>query len=159
MTRMRTVVTGANGFVGSALCRRLLADGHAVVAVSRATVSPQGTILHRVDGLEDVPALQAAFAGADTVIHLAARVHVMSETATDPVAAFQRINVRGTRAVVEAAQAAGATRLVFMSSVKVNGEGREAPYTEADEPHPADPYGESKRDAEQAVRQDRKSVV
>ncbi len=76
----------------------------------------------------------------------------MAETAADPLAEFRRINVDGTRAVLAAAREAGIGHFVFLSSIKVNGEGREAPYSEADTPRPTDSYGQSKLDAEGVVR-------
>ena len=127
MTTLRVAVTGAGGFVGTALCRRLVADGHTVVAVTRAAAPPAGAVLARVSGLDDAAGLRAAFDGVDAVVHLAARVHVMAETELEPLAAFRRVNVDGTRAVVGAAQAAGVRHLVYLSSIKVNGESRDAP--------------------------------
>src|SRR4029077_2087682 len=90
------------------------------------------------------PALAPLLAGVDAVVHLAARVHVMSESVPDPMAEVRRINVEGTRAVACAAREAGARQLVFISSIKVNGESREAAYSESDDPRPTDPYGQSK---------------
>jgi UDP-glucose 4-epimerase len=92
----------------------------------------------------------AALDGIDTVVHLAARVHVMRDTATDPLGAFRRINVDGTMNLARQAAAAGVRRFVFVSSLKVNGEA--GSYTEADVPAPADPYGVSKWEAERALR-------
>ncbi len=76
----------------------------------------------------------------------------MREVAEDPRAEFRRVNVEGTRAVLSAARAAGVHHVVFMSSVKANGDNREAPYTESDASRPADPYGRSKLEAEEVVR-------
>ena len=153
MTAHLVAVTGASGFVGQVLCARLARDGHAVVAVGRGDgVVACATRHARVDGLHDAAGLASAFTGVTHVVHLAARVHVMAETATDPLAEFRRVNVEGTRAVAAAAQAAGARQLVFLSSIKVNGENRDAPYSEADLPQPTDPYGQSKLDAESVVR-------
>ena len=92
----------------------------------------------------------AAMRGVSHVVHLASRVHVMNETAEDPVRAYREANVDATLAVAQAAAAAGATRFVFVSSVKVYGDsGR---FAEADQPTPADPYGRSKLDAENGLR-------
>jgi len=91
-----------------------------------------------------------AVAGIDVVIHLAARVHVMRETAGDPLAEFRRVNVAGTESLVRRAAAAGVRRIVYASSVKVNGDrGR---FTEADAPAPVGPYGVSKAEAEALIR-------
>jgi nucleoside-diphosphate-sugar epimerase len=102
-----------------------------------------------VDGATD---WTAALAGAGCVVHLAARTHVLHETAADPLAEYVRINVAGTRRLATQAVAAGVRRFVFMSSVKVNGERTGArPYTEDDEPRPEDAYGISKWQAEQEL--------
>jgi UDP-glucose 4-epimerase len=94
----------------------------------------------------------AALEGASGVAHLAARTHVLRETAADPLAEYRRVNVSGTERLARSAAACGARRLVFLSSVKVNGERTgEHPYTENDAPAPEDPYGVSKWEAEQAL--------
>jgi nucleoside-diphosphate-sugar epimerase len=90
--------------------------------------------------------------GFETVIHLAARVHMMRDTATDPDAAFRQANAEVTRKLAEAAAESGAGRFVFLSSVKVNGEGTSGkPFLETDSPVPEDPYGRSKLAAESAL--------
>lgn len=144
--RRRVAVTGATGFVGRATCERL-ASGWDVVAISRQ----EGAGTARVLDLDDVEGLRTAFAGCEAVVHLAARVHVMHERSADPLAEFRRVNVSGTECVYRAAAAAGVHRFVFLSSVKVNGEGRDTPYGESDAPAPRDPYGRSKLEAEQRL--------
>lgn len=95
----------------------------------------------------------AAVAGIDTVIHCAARVHVMEDTASDPLTEFRRVNVDATLALARQAQEAGVRRFIFISSIKVNGEMTQAghPFTADDAPAPIDPYGVSKMEAEQAL--------
>ncbi|MBO9097045.1 MULTISPECIES: UDP-glucose 4-epimerase family protein [unclassified Rhizobium] len=143
------LVTGATGFVGTALCADLTARGIASRPASRLPTSgfhPVGAIDARTDWTE-------ALAGIDCVVHLAARVHVMDDTAADPLAAFRAANVDATLNLAHQAAAAGARRFIFVSSIKVNGEetapGR--PFTAADVPEPRDPYGLSKWEAEQAL--------
>jgi nucleoside-diphosphate-sugar epimerase len=99
----------------------------------------------------DRRAVRAATSGADTVVHLAARVHVMRETAGHPLAEFRRANVEATRVLAEEAAAAGVRHLVLASTVKAVGETTATPWTEATPPHPTDPYGRSKLEAEQVL--------
>jgi nucleoside-diphosphate-sugar epimerase len=93
-----------------------------------------------------------ALAGVDTIIHLAARVHIMDDPEADPLIEFRRVNVEGTAQLAREAAKAGVKRLVFISSIKVNGEETSTPYTSDSPPHPSDPYGISKWEAEQALR-------
>ena len=92
-------------------------------------------------------------AGVQIVIHAAARVHVMSESSADPLAEFRKVNVDGTLNLARQAVAAGVRRFIFVSSIKVNGEGTEPgkPYKADDAPAPVDPYGISKLEAEHGL--------
>ena len=153
---MTTLVTGANGFVGSALCARLRKDGAPVRgAVRSSNVRPGGTEGVTVGGLASDTDWSEALKNVEQVVHLAARVHVMNDKSSDPLAEFRRVNVEGTAALARQAAAAGVRRFVFLSSVKVNGEFTEAgqPFTADDVPAPEDPYGVSKHEAEQLLRQ------
>ena len=106
-----------------------------------------------VEGLTPETDWSAALDDMDAVIHCAARVHVMNETAGDPLSEFRRTNVEGTLALARQAQQAGVRRFIFISSIKVNGEETQSghPFTADDIPAPADPYGISKLEAEQAL--------
>lgn len=153
---MITLVTGANGFVGSALCARLRKDGAPVRgAVRLSNVRAGGTEGVTIDGLASDTDWSEALKNVEQVVHLAARVHVMNDKSSDPFAEFRRVNVEGTAALARQAAAAGVRRFVFLSSVKVNGEFTEAgqPFTADDVPAPEDPYGVSKHEAEQLLRQ------
>jgi UDP-glucose 4-epimerase len=92
--------------------------------------------------------MSSTLAGMDVVVHCAARVHVMRETSADPLIAFRAANVAGTKQLARQAAAAGVRRFVFLSSVKVNGEGGLVAYHETDPPAPQDAYGISKYEAE-----------
>ncbi|KVR74114.1 UDP-glucose 4-epimerase family protein [Burkholderia ubonensis] len=150
----RVLVTGANGFVGRALCRALIADGHmAVGLVKRAGGCVDGVQEWVHDTSDFVGLIDAKWPEVECVIHLAARVHVMHDTATDPDAAFRSTNVEGALRVAEAARRHGARRLVFVSSIKAIAEGdRGLPLGEDDPARPEDAYGRSKYEAEQALR-------
>jgi nucleoside-diphosphate-sugar epimerase len=92
-----------------------------------------------------------ALRGVQVVVHLAARVHVMIDRATDPLEEFRRVNVDWTDRLARSAAGQGVRRFVYLSSVKVNGEQTRVPFTEQDSPRPQDPYGVSKWEAEQAI--------
>lgn len=149
---MTVLVTGATGFVGRALVERLARESRVSV---RAVVRRQSVDLpdnvERVSGeLDPAWDWRPALADVTTVVHLAARVHVMRDRAADPLAEYRRVNVAGTEHLAHSAAASGVRRFVFLSSVKVNGEA--GIFQETDTPQPVDPYGVSKLEAEGAVR-------
>lgn len=155
---MRTLVTGPSGFVGSALIRHLLAEpSRTVVAAYRHDPGAHDARVQIVTtgDLSPNSPWERALDGVDSVVHLAARVHVMRDTASDPLAEFRRMNVEATLHLAREAAAAGVRRFVYVSSIKVNGEstapGR--PFRADDTPQPVDPYGISKHEAEQALRE------
>lgn len=147
----KLLVSGANGFVGAALCRTLRQRGIGVVAAVRKGAQAGQVNVGNLDGATDwAPALD----GCKVVIHLAARVHVMTDTDADPLHAYREVNVDATLNLARQAHRAGVTRFVFVSSVKVNGEatfGRA--FSAVDAPTPCDPYGQSKLEAELALRE------
>ncbi|PZM11520.1 UDP-glucose 4-epimerase family protein [Rhizobium tubonense] len=145
------LVTGATGFVGQALCEELDRRQIAYLPTSRAP--RKGFHMSgEIDGTTD---WASGLIGVTTVVHLAARVHVMNDVATDPLAAFRAVNVDATLNLARQAAAAGARRFVFLSSIKVNGESTNPgkPFTSHDIPQPGDPYGLSKWEAERALVQ------
>jgi len=157
---VRVVVTGATGFVGQRVCAVLAAAGHVICAALRRDSAALPGVTERVvvgDAGPDT-AWRAALAADDTLVHLAARAHQgESEQAR---ADFQRINVDGTRTLVEAAIAARARHVVFISSAKVFGEvsppdahGQPHRFCAGDTPRPVGPYGESKLAAERLLEQ------
>jgi len=148
---VKVLITGGTGFVGRLLARTIQAQGHNVVRAVRQA-QPDSVLISTVDGSTS---WHEALQGCDSVVHLAARVHVMNDKSTDPVREFRRVNVEGTAHLARQATAAGVRRLVFLSSVKVNGEATQEgrPFTADDAPAPEDPYGMSKHEAEQALRQ------
>ena len=115
--------------------------------------APASAQIVQVSDLTNATDWTDALQGVDVVIHSAARVHVMNDLSTDPLAEFRKVNVDGTLALARQAVAAGVKRFVFVSSIKVNGEKTElgSPYFADDRPNPVDPYGVSKHEAEQAL--------
>ena len=151
-------VTGAAGFVGAALCGELYSRGFAVRSVVRSLHSAEpasGVEQIAVSNLDAATDWSSALRGVDCVIHCAARAHVMHETEADALAAYRSVNVDGSRRLAEQAAAAGVRRLVYLSSIKVNGEstdGLPRPFgARNDEVNPEDSYGVSKWEAEQAL--------
>jgi dihydroflavonol-4-reductase len=153
---MRVLVTGASGFVGSHVARALVAAGHAVRALARPTASRAA--LTDVPEVEWVPGdvvdastLAPAMRGCDAVVHAAAQIGFTPAT----VALQRRVNVEGTRHVLEAARAVGVRRFVHTSSVAAIGRPHEGAVADEQARYdwpPGMPYHETKRDAERLVR-------
>lgn len=162
---MRVLVTGADGFVGRALVKRVVKhpECSVVAAVRQHSCAEWGaSSFESAEGavqwmeLGDLATAQLRpelLSGVDVVVHCAARVHVMDEIHSDPLAVFRAVNVNGTLNLARAAAQAGAKRFVFLSSVKVHGESTSCgrPFTADDALCPADPYAVSKMEAERAL--------
>ncbi len=149
------LVTGATGFVGTALVASLLSEQQNVCAVVRAATSkiPSAAGQLQMDDLSVLSDWTEKLDGIDCIVHLAARVHVMKETVANPLTAFRQVNVDGTLHLASQAAKAGVRRFIFLSSVKVNGEYSlpEHPFKESDIANPQDAYGLSKLEAEQGL--------
>lgn len=183
---MGVMVTGANGFIGQALVRRLVQEGHSVIGAIRGPVesrrgyqdghpiyghpwstgylTPKGTACQRsvaeqtafkwvtIEEIGPDTRWEKALEGVETVVHLAARVHVRDQGAA-AIRDFYRVNVDGSVTLAQEAAAAGVRRFIYMSSIKVNGEATadgEA-FKEEDQPKPEGPYAKSKWEAEQRL--------
>lgn len=156
MTARTIVVTGASGFVGRHLVAALRNQGHLLRLVSRARApldEGEGISTYSTLDRSEHAALQRAMPGADAVVHLAGRAHVLSETAGSPIDEFRASNVELTRRVVQAALEAGIARFVFFSSVGAVATSARRLVTEESPLHPSTPYGQSKREAEDLIRQ------
>ncbi len=166
---MNILVTGADGFVGKTLCTKLISAGHhvlgAVMDEAHKTNLPLGVAGMTVGNIGPETDWGKVLNGIDLVIHLAARVHVMHESLVDPLAEFRKVNTAGTLNLARQAASAGVKRFVFISSIKVNGEGtgegedgRPSVFSELDIPCPQDPYAVSKWEAEQGLREIREKT-
>jgi UDP-glucose 4-epimerase len=144
-------ITGADGFIGRRLCSLMEEQGVEVLRIVRRTQGP-GRERRVAGSLETATDLESVLAGAECVVHLAARAHVLHEVDADPAVAFQRANVEATQKLARAAVAAGVRRFVFVSSIGVHGNATYGtPFTELHEPAPAELYARSKLQAEQAL--------
>jgi UDP-glucose 4-epimerase len=146
------LLTGASGFVGNALVRVL--DPEHLSVLGRRYVNGQFKAFFEADiaGNTDY---SSALKGIDVVIHSAARVHVMNENSSDPLAEFREVNTAGTLNLAQQAADSGVKRFIFISSIKVNGEKTfpDKPFQYDDKPMPEDAYGQSKAEAEAGLRQ------
>jgi nucleoside-diphosphate-sugar epimerase len=155
------VVTGANGFIGQHLCRKLAESGREVTACIReradeAVFGDHSGFLKvfRLSSLGLEADLSPVLRNAEAVIHLAGRAHVMRETAKNPLSEFRVVNVRGTENVASIAARSGVKRFIYLSSIKVNGEVTEGRAFQADDqPGYCDPYGQSKWEAEERLQE------
>ena len=152
----QVLVTGASGFVGRTVVERAAAAGWRVHAASRHAPArrwPDGVLPVSIGDLGADAQAPPRLDGIDAVVHCAARVHVMAESASDPLAAFRAVNVGGTLKLARQAADAGVRRFVFISTIGVNGaETFEQPFGAADTPAPHSPYARSKHEAEVGLR-------
>lgn len=150
----RVLVTGASGYIGRAVCAELLLRGFLVRAALRKTEAEfpecEQIIVPTLDERTD---WSSALNEVDVVIHLAARAHIMTERRKDALGEFRRVNTAAAIQLARAIVAAGVKRLVFISSIGVNGNSTELnkQFSEQDAPHPCSPYAQSKWEAEQAL--------
>jgi nucleoside-diphosphate-sugar epimerase len=160
---MNLLITGANGFVGLLLCHRAIAHPAistiyaAVRSTAAAQTLPQNVQPIQIQDLTDLTHTLNLLYQVEVIVHLAARVHQLSDPFPD---AYKTINTDATLALARAAAQAGVRRFVYLSSIKVNGEGKLQPpapghytYSDTDFPQPIDPYGLSKWQAEQGLWQ------
>jgi len=151
----RICITGANGFVGKALCAHCSSTSWNVCAAVR-TVPPKDECIENVHyspvgDIDSSTDWSESLHGVDTLVHLAARVHVLHDTEKDPLALFRRVNLEGTEHLARQAVECGVRRLIFLSSVKIHGEGSSLAYIESDRSDTLDAYAQSKMEAESAL--------
>ncbi len=147
----KILVTGATGFVGRSLVPALLKAGHKVRCAVSQKVDSLQTEQVVIDRLENQKDWSEALQGIDTIIHLAARVHIMNDKSKSPLDEYCKVNSLATKNLADQAAEHGVKRFIFLSSIKVNGEStaKGFPFTEESIAEPEDPYGQSKLNAEQ----------
>lgn len=150
---MKILVTGANGFVGSALCTELIKRDITVLGAIREKSYATGLKSMLVGDINNTTNWMDCLLGVDIVIHLAARVHIMKDQVKNPLAEFRKTNVEATLNLAKQAHQAGVKRFIYMSSIKVNGEVTKLgqPFNTSDQPCPQDAYAISKFEAEQGL--------
>jgi nucleoside-diphosphate-sugar epimerase len=152
---MKVLVTGANGFIGRALCENLRESGFQVCAAVRrdGPLFPAGCEKFIVGDIGSGTDWGLALTGVDVVVHLANRAHVLKERSKDPLMDFRKTNVAGTERLFAMAAQAGVRRFIFLSSAGVHGEvGLKKAFCEEDALCPTTAYGVSKWEAELAIR-------
>ena len=152
----RVLVTGANGFIGTELCKTLLSENFNVrgaVRPDKAYLLPEGVEARPIESIDGDVDWEDTLDGVGAVVHLAARAHVMKDSASNSFRAYHKVNVVGTEHLALAAAKCGVKRFIFVSSVKVNGEENVRTYKESDAPAPKDSYGISKMQAEKRIKQ------
>jgi nucleoside-diphosphate-sugar epimerase len=152
------LITGASGFIGKQLCSKLLADG-VILKGTLLPDEPPSNLIQNVapvciDPIGPNTSWGKVLTGVNTVIHLAARVHVIRETSISPLTEFRHVNTEGTIHLARQSAVAGVRRFVYMSTIGVNGDSSaNKPFTEADKPKPHNPYSVSKHEAEEKLWQ------
>ena len=151
----RILITGVTGFIGIPLVNTLRTQGHILSGTTRKTgvvSGPNGIPLHKIPEISINTDWSNIISGAEVVIHLAARVHIMKDQSRNPIEAFRRVNTLGTKALALQAANAGIKRFIFLSSVKVAGEVSPSDgFKESGPISPNDPYSISKYEAEQEL--------
>jgi nucleoside-diphosphate-sugar epimerase len=155
--KQTALVTGAGGAIAPTLIRHLLERGYAVHALVRsAAPSPVALIPKGAEiicgDITDYRLVREAASGMDVAFHLAAKLHINSP-APELKGEYERVNVEGTRALVQALHGAGARRLVFFSTINVYGATHEGEIADEDSAlNPDSWYAETKAQAEEVVR-------
>ncbi len=150
---MKILVTGTSGFVGQHLVRALKQQGVYVAGVGRELIKSEADEFFSIPDFTDNKSWQKPLEGCDVVVHLAARVHVMHEKSTNPLAEFRKVNVDGTLCLAQAAANSGVKRFIFISSIGVNGNTTAIgkPLCDCDIAQPSNPYSISKLEAENGL--------
>jgi nucleoside-diphosphate-sugar epimerase len=151
------LVTGANGFIGNSLCRGLIAEGWKVRGAIRSqekeNTLPAEVEVIEVGSISRNTDWRIALKDIDVVVHLAARVQSPKSNLADRFSYYRSVNVLATKHLAKSAESMKVRRFVYLSSIKVNGEGKTQPYKEDDKPNPFSPYSTSKFEAEQCLEE------
>lgn len=153
---LNVLVTGGNGFVGKAILNQLVINNYLPKVVSRVSYKFKEQFKEvLISGINIDTDWREPLDECDIVIHLAARVHIMNDVSSDPLAEFRKVNTDGTLHLARQAAKAGVKRFIYLSSIKVNGEAtvNGNKFSPDDSFIPKDPYGLSKFEAEQGLHE------
>lgn len=149
---MNIMVTGATGFIGQELCRKLVLQHNFVNALVRSEKMDEPQLKYFTGSLTDKASLKKCMLGVDCIVHLAGRAHILKDQADDPIVEFRKVNVEATMVLASVAKELAIKRLVFISSIGVNGsETVMVPFNEKSIPKPNTPYTLSKLEAENGL--------
>ncbi|MDP3270024.1 MAG: NAD-dependent epimerase/dehydratase family protein [Legionella sp.] len=164
MHNQTILVTGASGFVGQALIRTLCQQGYevrgtvrsatALSALKKSMTQFNNLSLYKLGDLSDTTDWSEALCNTHTVVHCAARAHILNETSTDPLKEFRQVNCEASKNLAEQAKIAGIKRIIFISSIGVLGNtSQDIPFSDCSTPNPKLPYAQSKLEAEHCLSQ------
>ena len=148
---MKIFLTGASGFVGNYLLKRLKGNDVSLILRNNNVAGYKA----RIANLNQSVDLSDDLDGMDVVIHCAARAHIMNDSSLSPLDEYRKVNVDATMNLARQAASAGVKRFIYLSSIKVNGERTypNEPFRSSDQPQPEDPYGVSKLEAELGLKE------
>ena len=151
----KILITGGTGFVGKALCENLQSKNYLVHITSRTNIFPlsKRVISFNTGEINHKTKWNNSLKEVDCIIHCAARTHIMTELDKNSLESYRKVNVEGTINLAKQAAANGVRRILFLSSVKVNGENTIgfSSFKNNDTPKPVDAYGISKWEAEKGL--------
>lgn len=152
---MNILLTGVTGFIGKSLVMELLNRGFnlSVVLRNKTDKLPDNIKQFVLGNFTNQPDFSHSLEGIDCIIHLAGKAHIIDKNSASILTEFQQINTDLTQHLAKQAIDAGVKRLVFLSSIRVNGNQNHKPFTEEDTPNPQEPYAISKYEAEQGLLQ------
>ncbi|KJU82150.1 UDP-glucose 4-epimerase [Candidatus Magnetobacterium bavaricum] len=151
---MVVLITGINGFIGRHLSRILIERDYVVQGTMRSHVELISDVskIHITEDIGPTVNWKPILKNIDVIIHLAAHVHVMKQTSNNT--AYRHVNTLGTEHLARAAAAAGVKRMIYLSTIKVNGEETiHTPFVEDSPTSAEDPYALSKLEAERSLFQ------
>lgn len=147
----KVLLTGYSGFIGGHLLKKLM-PSYSVSLLGRKQPLEKQLDYYQSE-INEPSNFSQALANINTVIHCAARAHIMTDAAENPLSEFRKVNTQGTLNLAKQAVEAGVKRFIYISTIKVNGEAtaKGSAFKADDNVQPLDPYGKSKAEAEEQL--------